>query len=242
MRKLRTCLTLGAVALAGILATAPASATLLTATQTQSIATHITGWTSGSAGVPLLTFTKFDTGLGVLTAVHFGLSSSVTGTARLESLDGAPASITATLSAQVHLARPAAADLVVVIPLISTVFNASIYDGTTDFAGTSGVTLPLASGVFSNSATSSAAGDLTLFSGPAGSPGTINLDAFATGNSSGTGAGNLLTLFQTFADASATLYYEYNLIPETQVPEPASVAMLGLAMVGLGTLRHRRHR
>ena len=134
------------------------------------------------------------------------------------------------LSAQITLVNPSSNTLAVVLPVVNSTFNATAFDGVIDFGGTSGVT-------FTN-----LSGSASVSNGPSLSPsliatfvgvGNVTLGQNATGNSSGTGAGNLITQFATQAGSVAKVTYSYQ-----PVPEPASMAVLGLGAAAL--LRRRR--
>jgi hypothetical protein len=173
---------------------------------------------------------KFDPSLGTLLSIQFDLAGAVEGSARFESLDAAPATVTMNLSAQIALQRPDNSTLVVVLPLVQTVDNVTAFDGTIDFGGTSGRTYSGLSNSASNSFTSPPPiSDLALFTGL----GNITLPVVATGMSSGSGAGNLILQFNTSAGADVMVTYTYE-----PIPEPASLALLGFGM--LTVLRRRR--
>lgn len=191
---------------------------------TASVPTQRTNWVTN------LVFPKFDSSLGTLTSVSFTISGTVSGTAAFESLDSQPATVTVELKARIGLQRPDLTDLVVVIPIASNTETVSAYDGTTDFGGTSGRTYTTLAATLSNTQTSFAAADLALFTATFAGE-TISLPAFANGESSGSGAGNLLTLFSTFGSAEAKVEYTY-------VPAPGAAALFGL--VGLAGVRRRR--
>jgi len=175
---------------------------------------------------------KFDPSLGELVRVRWRVVGQVSGNVSFESLDGAATTITTELSASITMTRPDSSVLSVVIPVVSNSDAVTSFDGTIDFSGSSGKSYAGLSGSDSANAASTAAADIALFT--ATTPGeTISLPVVATGTSSGSGAGNLLLLFSTFASADVRVCYEYAI-----VPAPSAMAMLALG--GLAATRRRR--
>jgi hypothetical protein len=184
---------------------------------TDTIPVSNTTW-SDSMSIPL-----FNPGLGTLQSIEFELKGTVQGTAQYESLDADAATITLNLQAQITLQRPDLSQLVVVIPVVNVVENATAFDGLIDFDGGSGSTFANLMGMATETSTSPPpASDLALFTGF----GNIILPVTAQGISSGSGAGNLIQQFMTNAGAELKVKYTY------VVPEPGSMIMLisGLAM------------
>ncbi len=67
------------------------------------------------------------------------------------------------------------------------------------------------------------------------------LSAEAFGNSGTVGGGNLDTSVQTWANGTLTVVYDYTVpTPPVTVPEPASMALVGLGMMGLAAVRRRK--
>lgn len=205
------------------------SAQAATISFSDSKAMATTNWTD------VLSFSKFDTSLGTLTSIKFDLSGAVQGSGNAESLDAAASDVSLSLGALLGLTRPDGSTLVVTNPLFSQVFNFSAFDGSINFGGTSGGSTGTVSANGANFFVSSSASDFSLFSALGG--GTINLGLNAVGNSSGTGAGNLVTQFNTAAAGNVVVTYTYT--SASVVPEPATLATL-LAGLGLmGAVRRR---
>lgn len=200
-----------------------AAASAATITHNGAIATQTTNWNS-PISLPL-----FDPALGTLTNVSWTLGGNVEGSASFESLDAGATAVSLDLAATLTLFAPDASVLQVTIPTVNTVVNASAFDGSIDFGGTSGGAYSNLSGTASNSNNSSVPAFLALFTGV----GLTSISLDAAGSSSGSGGGNLITQFATAAGASFEIVYTY-----TPVPAPSALALLGLG--GLVAGRRRR--
>ncbi len=66
------------------------------------------------------------------------------------------------------------------------------------------------------------------------------LAATAFGNSGTVGGGNLDTSVQTWANGTLTVVYDYTVPAPAQIPEPASMALIGLGALGLAAVRRRK--
>ncbi|OEZ98991.1 PEP-CTERM motif protein [Janthinobacterium sp. HH107] len=178
---------------------------------------------------------KFDSNLGTLTSIKFHLEGAVQGSGRTESLDASASNVTLSLASLLTLYRPDNSTLLVANPLFTQTFALSAFDGSIDFAGTSGASTGLRSSTGSNGYTSASASDFALFSSAGG--GLIYLGLNAIGSSMGSGAGNLLTQFQTSASGRVAVTYEY----VSAVPEPETYVMLltGLALAGVMARRRK---
>ena len=180
---------------------------------------------------------QFDPSLGTLNKIDFILEGDVAGTAAVESLDNAPSTIEANLSATITLRNSvdpmALVELVVVIPAVNANFNATAYDGTIDFDGTSGATFNSLMGTADETESLTDAADFAPYIGL----GTFAISIEALGNSSASGSGNLITQFSTFAAAKAKVVYHFT--PDGQIPVPGALILMGTALAGFGASRRK---
>lgn len=181
-----------------------------------------------------LIFNLFNLGPGFeLTKVSFTIDGDVFGSASVESRDSEPSTIDIELSVTLTLFDPSNSALVISIPLFSQSFNATAFDGTQDFGGTSGATFTGLNASQSVTETYMDAATLAQFTGP----GTISLGLTAVGTSNGSGAGNLISQFSTDAAADIEVVYEYG---PTEVSEPSVIALFGLGLIALGGMRRSK--
>lgn len=181
---------------------------------------------------------QFDPSLGTLNKIEFTLEGDVTGSASVESLDNADSSIHADLSATITLSNSidpmALIELVVVIPAVNATFDATSFDGTIDFGGSSGTTFNTLMGEADETEILTDAADFVPYVGL----GTFAISIEALGSSSATGSGNLITQFSTLAAAKAKVVYHYT--PDGQIPVPGALVLMGTALAGFGASRRKR--
>jgi hypothetical protein len=227
-----------AVVVSGLVLLGASSASAATSpTYTGTVALSLTNWNK------TITIAKFDPSLGTLTGVTCTLNGTAQGTARIENTnEDAPNTITAQLAVTETLQKPdGSGPLVQVIPLVNSTATYPIYDGATDFGGTSGVTLPLSTNTATASRTATDAPTLALFI--ASAPGqTVNLPMKAVGTSSVIDeSGNVASSFTTRASASVSCQYTYtesSIVP--QIPTGAVVlAVGGVGALALAATRRR---
>src|SRR5262249_20409435 len=102
------------------------------------------------------------------------------------------------------LSGPGVSSLVTSLSADQT-FNASAFDGTIDFGGTSGKTFAPQTINGSNSTTITAASDLAKYIGT----GTVSFTEAANASTTATGSANLLVQVNTTASANVTVIYHY---------------------------------
>lgn len=172
-------------------------------TQTASIPLDTTNWTR-TASLP-----RFNPALGLLEGVSLSITGHIEGTAKYESLDSQPAQITIHFTANLSVKRP---DNNVVLLSSSPVFHrvdtASAYDGVLNFAGTSGATYNAISSDQTTQFVPSFplnGADTALFVGS----GNVVFTVTANGQTTATGAGNLVSSFSQKASATLSVTYFY---------------------------------
>jgi protocatechuate 3,4-dioxygenase beta subunit len=164
-----------------------------------------TDWTA-TQSVP-----QFDPSLGTLTSVEIINSDPIKNTIRVENLDTASATIHATVSGDLKLSGPSIAGLDTALSADQT-FNATAFDGTIDFGGTSGHTFAPQTTNGSNSTVLTAATDLAKYEGT----GTVSFTEATHASSTATGSANLLLQVNTTAAATVNVIYHYN--PTNRLP------------------------
>ena len=207
-----------------------ATATAANAT-TVTYTSNVVPLTSTNFGGVALNLQQFNPMLGTLTGISVHLHGDILGSARAESLDAAPETVTLNLSATLTLTRPDNSTIVVTTPVVNRIASLSAFDGLVDYGGTSGVAY-LNQSAHADNTVALSAGDFALFTGFGNVSGLLN----GSGASAATGAGNLATLFLTQAGGFADVTYTFS---PTMTPEPAAIALLGLGMGVLGFARRR---
>ena len=208
---------------AGIALAASAQAATLTINDSFGLAT--TDWTH------LLGAQLFNSALGTLNSATFTFSNDITQALKAENTSTSSGSnIRATASAEFLFRQNATA-----LP----VFNASVFDGTLDFAGTSGKDFGT---IFLNNTRTFTPTGLALAALiGSGTLGSIGYAVDATGLGAITGGGNLQGGVSTQARYRLSLVYDYT-PTVNQVPEPGSMALFGAALAGLAVLRRKANK
>jgi len=189
----------------------------------------------------LLSVQKFDGSLGTLQNVTVGFDGQIIGNARVESEDAEPQTLTFNLSGILKLVEytDTIDNLFEETVSTSDSFDATAYDGTLDFGGTSGKTFEGLTATFNGENVFVDQTALDFFTG------ADNVDfLFSTSTTSRvTGAANITSSISTKAGATVTVTYKYDdmsggVSPEP-TPEPAAILGLGL-FAGVGILSKNR--
>ncbi len=189
-----------------------------------------------------LTFEKFHYGyLGTLQSIELTLYGHVIGSMGYEneSVGSTVDDLMIGMDASLYMYRPGQGSpgdvaIVVTIPAITEhAYDVPTYDSVTDYGGTSGHMYTGIDVTKSEFATLTSSADKTLFSGL----GTIDLPVEAYGNSFGSGGSTVARIWNEDAGGWGTVKYTWE---GEDIPEPGTMALFGLGLVGLGAWRRRR--
>ncbi len=148
---------------------------------------------------------QFDPSLGTLVEVDVSNAGSITSDIKVENTSTSSAStITATVGGSLTLSGPAGLSLQTNLSQNAGTFNASIYDNSLDFGGTSGKDFGNSTAVGTQSAVLTGAA-MNAFIGT----GNVALSETAVATSTATGGGNLLVGVASSAAGQVTVTYKY---------------------------------
>lgn len=219
------------LALALVAAAGSANAAVITQSDSHGFAT--TNWSYS-----LNSLNQFDSALGTLNSVTIALTGEINQTIQAENTGASADNLTPVAGGTIRFRQGGSVVLNQVLPTTTgSTFAATAFDGAKDFAGTSGINFGILSASASNTVVLTSAADL------AGFIGTGVLSGYDLRSIGGglveSDNGNLAQEFSTEAKASVVLTYDYTAAP-TQVPEPASMALIGLGALGLAAVRRRK--
>jgi hypothetical protein len=166
---------------------------------TGSVPLQQTSW-SASVSLPM-----FDPALGTLQQIGFTFDAGTSGTVEIENLDASPIVAQVQFSTFLTLTRPNLSTIAVANPTYFFQQNFAAFDGTIDFAGTSGSSLFPTSAASVQAVSPPPASDLSMFTGA----GTITLPVTAVNASSFQGGGNYALVLSQQASATVTVCYTY---------------------------------
>ncbi|MDR3636951.1 MAG: choice-of-anchor E domain-containing protein [Isosphaeraceae bacterium] len=152
----------------------------------------------------------FDPSLGTLVAINVSGSAQLVSQIGVENLsNSSPATITADTAAGYEVDGISSNPITGTITGNSQTFNATTFDGTIDYSGSSGHTFAPSTATSTISETLSSPSDLAFFTATTGHT-SITPTLSATGQSSVTApGGNLATSVMTKASGQLTISYEY---------------------------------
>ena len=223
MKKLSLAIALGFAAIGAQAAPVCAAGTCTAST---SFGLEKTNW------VAVLNLPQFDPSVGVLTGVNFMYDGRVETTFKIESLDGAASNIALSSSAGLTFSG-LFADVLSAAGGLNVPLAA--FDGVIDFGGTSGASPAPVIGTDSDQF--NVAGSLAAYQGLGN---LAALTVAATGASGASGAGNLISQIGTLAQVNVKVTYTYDPIRPPVVPEPGSLALVGLALAAAGVAARRK--
>ena len=205
----------------------PLQSLLITTTpQTFTFANRTTGWNDSAA------VNQFDPALGTLQSVNITISDDLLGSFAAENLGNSATSVGTTDAAALTLDLPGSTPTFATTVSASDSMSLGAFDGSVDYAGTSGHIDPLAAQSDGSGTTLSSAADLAPFTGD----GVVVLPVGATSSATIDGPGNMAAGLLT--DAGGTVSVSYTYIPAFPGAAPGSASTSsspGYTITDLGT-------
>ncbi len=186
---------------------------------------------------------QFDSRLGTLNQVTLTLFGQFQGSAKAESVNNGARQVTLNLGVELSLWDPETEGLLLqATPLVSNSFQASTYDGTSDFGGSSGRSFTGLTAAKSSTRSFSDAATLAHYTGA----GMVTTLLSARGASGYVSSGNIDARFSTQVSGYARVTYDYQAHQPTvlqqlaPVPEPSTWALMFAGLAVVGALAKRR--
>jgi PEP-CTERM motif len=218
--------------LAGVALAAGAQAATVAFTDSFGLAT--TNWNH------LIGASQFNPTLGTLNSATFTFTDDIVQSFKAENTGAVADTLTPVAGAQLLFRKSLVTLLTTTLTGGGTSFNASAFDGVSDFGGTSGINFGTvsANGVGTITLTGAALASLI----GTGTLGSVGYDVRAIGSGSiASDNGNLDSSISTQARYNLLLTYDYTAVT-TQVPEPGSMALFGVALAGLAVMRRKANK
>ncbi len=196
-----------------------------------------TAWGPTNIAVPQWNAASFAAG-AVLQKITLTYDGTVLGTIQYENTStGAPNNtVTGNLAASMSLWDPGSTLLLTCVPTVTQWDSLPTYDGTTDYAGDSGKTYNNQTATQQSIWWDTTSPYITMFSGT----GSVTMTTGATGASTASDTvGYFSSAFTTQAGAALQVTYDYDY---SDIPEPTTLALSSLALLGLGFARRRRNK
>lgn len=172
------------------------------ATQTQVQTVNFANGKANTIGTQLLN--QFDPSLGALQSIQIKVDGRIISDIKIENLDDQSSAVAGTVSGNVLVSGPGFNLNVNILGNAAISQTLGAYDGTTDFGGTSGVSLGSKTATGSNTQTLTGS-NMDSYIGT----GTVNLSFLAQATTQASGGGNLMANITNQGGGTVTVTYSY---------------------------------